>query len=145
MLTTSSPNDEFRWQMLFGAWLVAAMATLGALYLGEVRGLPICSLCWYQRLFMFPLALLLPFGLFPFDARMVRYGLVLAVPGLAFAVFQMLMVAGVIPEALQPCSQGVPCGRTVAVWFGFVTIPLLSAAAFLLITALLLAALRRRN
>jgi hypothetical protein len=57
--------------------------------------------------------------------------------GWLFAVFQMLLAAGVIPEKLEPCVQGVPCSETVIEWFGFVTIPLLSVAAFSAIIALL--------
>ncbi|HEX5802794.1 MAG TPA: disulfide bond formation protein B [Azospira sp.] len=128
------------WTPLFLAWLLAALSTLGAIFLGEIMQLPICVLCWYQRIFMFPLALLLPFGLFPLDRRLIRYALVLAVPGLAVAVFHQLLVAGVIPESIKPCTQGVPCSQTVASWFGFVTIPLLSVAAFTTIVALLVAA-----
>lgn len=125
---------------MFAAWLLAAISTLGALFFGEVMQLPPCVLCWYQRIFMFPLALLLPFGLFPFDAKVIRYGLVLAVPGLLVALFHQLLVAGVIPESIKPCTQGVPCSQTVISWFGFVTIPLMSVLAFATLIALLVAA-----
>lgn len=128
------------WLLVFGAWLLAALSTLGALFFGEVMQLPPCVLCWYQRIFMFPLALILPFGLFPFDARVIRYGLVLAVPGALVALFHQLLVAGVIPESIKPCTQGVPCSQTVISWFGFVTIPLLSVLAFTTLIALLVAA-----
>lgn len=131
------------WNLVFGAWLVAAASSLGALFFGEVVGLPICVLCWYQRICMFPLALVLPLGLFPYDRRVPRYGLALAIPGALLAVFHKLVVAGVVPESLKPCTQGVPCSQTVAVWFGFLTLPLLSLAAFSSIVALLLAALAR--
>jgi disulfide bond formation protein DsbB len=87
---------------------------------------------------MFPLVLILPIGLFPFDGKVVRYALPLAVVGWLFAVFHMLLVAGVIPEKLEPCIQGVPCSERVIDWFGFVTIPLLSVAAFSTIIALLI-------
>jgi disulfide bond formation protein DsbB len=127
------------WLLVFSAWLLATVATLGALFFGEVMLLPPCVLCWYQRIFMFPLVLILPLGLLPFDHKVVRYALALAVPGALIATFHLLLVAGVIPEAIQPCSQGVPCSTTVIEWFGFITIPLLSAAAFFTILALLLA------
>ena len=119
------------------AWLIAAAATLGALFFGEVMGLPICVLCWYQRIFMFSLALILPVGLFPFDRKVVRYTLPLSVPGWLIAVYHQLLVMGVIPEAIKPCMQGVPCKEQVIQWFGFVTIPLLSIAAFSTIIVLL--------
>lgn len=131
------------WLMVFAAWLLATGATLAALFLGEVMGLPICVLCWYQRIAMFPLALVLPFALFPYTRAVVRAALALALAGLALAVFHQLLVAGIIPEEIKPCTQGVPCGKTVAVWFGFVTIPLLAIAAFSLIAALLAASLSR--
>ena len=130
-------NETPGWTLTFGAWLVASTATLGALFLGEVMLLPVCVLCWYQRIFMFPLALLLPLGLFPFDRKIVRYALPLAVCGWLIAVFHMLLATGVIPERVAPCTQGVPCSQTVIVWFGFVTVPLLSVAAFSAIIALL--------
>lgn len=133
------------WQLVFAAWLVAMVSTLGALFFSEVMSFPICVLCWYQRIFMFPLAIILPLGLFPFDPKVVRYSLPLALIGSLFALFHQLLVAGVIPESIKPCTQGVPCSVTVATWFGFVTIPLLSTFAFITVVALLLAAHTRRT
>ena len=129
-------NETTAWTLIFVAWLIASVSTLGALFFGEVMQLPPCVLCWYQRIFMFPLVLILPIGLFPLDRKVVRYGLPLAVLGWLFAVFHLLLVAGVIPESIKPCTQGVPCSQTVIEWFGFVTIPLLSAVAFSVIVAL---------
>lgn len=128
------------WTMIFGAWLVASIATLGALFFSEVMQLPPCILCWYQRIFMFPLALILPIGLFPLDRKVVLYALPLAALGWLVAVFHLLLVAGVIPESIKPCAQGVPCSEKVIEWFGFVTIPLLSAAASTTIIGLLVLA-----
>jgi len=132
-------GDAGGWGCVFGAWLVASSSTLGALFFGEVMQLPPCVLCWYQRIFMFPLVLILPVGLFPFDRKVVRYTLPLALLGWLFAVFHLLLIAGVIPESIKPCTQGVPCSQTVIEWFGFVTIPLLSVLAFSTILALLAA------
>ena len=139
-------NETRAWTLIFGAWLVAGVSTLGALFLGEVMHLPTCVLCWYQRIFMFPLVLLLPIGLFPLDRKVVRYALPVAVPGWLIAVFHLLLIAGVIPEDIKPCTQGVPCLEKVIEWFGFVTIPLLSFVAFSTIIALLvLANIRDRS
>jgi disulfide bond formation protein DsbB len=127
------------WSLVFAAWLIAAASTLGALFLGEVMGLAPCVLCWYQRICIFPLVLILGAGLFPFDPKIVRYALPLAVAGWLIAIFHLLLTAGFIPENVTPCTQGVPCGKVQIEWFGFVTIPLLSAAAFSIIIALLIA------
>jgi hypothetical protein len=70
------------WTPLFLAWLLALLATAGALFLGEVMGKTPCVLCWYQRIAMFPLVLVLGLGLFASDARSVRYALPLAGRGM---------------------------------------------------------------
>ena len=88
-------------------------------------------------MFMFSLAVILTVGLFPVDRGVVRYALPLAILGLLFAVFHQLLIAGVIPESLKPCTQGVPCSEKAIEWFGFVTIPTLSVLAFSTILALL--------
>jgi len=127
------------WSLVFTAWLLAALATLGALFMSEVMGFAPCVLCWYQRIFMFPLVFVLALGLFPFDPKVVRYALPLAAVGLLTAVFHLLLTAGYIPESMTPCRQGIPCSTVQIEWFGFVTIPLLSAISFLAINALLIA------
>jgi disulfide bond formation protein DsbB len=128
------------WTLVFLSWLVATISTLGALFLGEVMGYTPCVLCWYQRIFMFPLVLILAAGLFPPDPRVVRYALPTTLVGLGIAVYHMLLIEGLISESVSPCTQGVPCTEVQVMWFGFVTIPLLSVAAFAVIAALLIAA-----
>lgn len=135
--TGTADRSARAWMCTFGAWLLATAGTLGALFFGEVLKLPPCSLCWYQRIFMFPLALVLPFALFPFSRAVVRAVLPLPTIGWLLATWHLLLVAGVIPERVAPCTQGVPCSETVITWFGFVTIPLLSFAAFSAIGVLL--------
>lgn len=114
------------------------MSSLAALFLGEVMGYTPCVLCWYQRIAMFPLVLVLAAGLFPLDLRVVRYALPLALAGWGLALFHLALTAGWIPESIRPCQQGVPCSDTQVAWLGFVTIPLLSVLAFSLIAGLLL-------
>lgn len=134
---------DSRWSLVFLAWLTATLATLGALFISEVMALAPCVLCWYQRIFMFPLLVILARGLFPFDPKVVRYALPLATLGMLVAGFHLLLVTGYIPETLTPCRQGTPCSTVQIEWFGFVTIPLLSFLAFLVINALLLASTLR--
>lgn len=138
-LACLNPPTSTGWPLVFGAWLIATVSTLAALFLGEVMGYAPCVLCWYQRIAMFPLVLVLAAGLFPFDPRVVRYALPLALAGLGLALFHLALTAGWIPESIKPCQQGVPCSSTQVVWFGFVTIPLLSVLSFSLIAGLLLA------
>lgn len=131
---------ESAWLLIFAGWLIATASTLGALFFSEVMELPPCVLCWYQRIFIFPLVILLPLGLFPFDRKIVRYALPLAIVGSLVALFHVLLVAGIIPESIGPCTQGVACTAVQIKWLGFVTIPMLSLLAFSTISALLIAA-----
>lgn len=131
------------WMFLFVCWLLVAGATLGSLFFSEVMDLPPCSLCWYQRIFMFPLTIILLMGLFPFDAKVVRYALPLAVAGCAVALYHTLLQVGIIPESVAPCRQGVSCSDAYLNLFGFVSIPILSLLAFSVVVALLVILKRR--
>lgn len=140
---TAALAQEQGWNLVFACWLVASSATLGALFFSEVMHVTPCLLCWYQRIFMFPLVVLLPLGLFPFDPKVVRYALPLSALGAAIAMFHLLLTWGLIPESIKPCTQGVPCSSNPIEWFGFISIPLMSLLAFSVISALLLMAHRR--
>jgi len=131
-------SDNTNWTLIFSAWLVAAISTLGSLFFSEVMDLIPCVLCWYQRIFMFPLAIILLVGLFPLDKKVVNYALPIAIIGLFFTVYHCLLFFGFIPEALQPCGQGISCADDSMELFGFLPIPLLSLTSFLIIIILLL-------
>ena len=128
------------WTLIFSAWLVATVSTLGSLFFSEVMDLIPCVLCWYQRIFMFPLVVILLVGLFPLDKKVVNYALPIAIIGLLFTVYHCLLFFGFIPENLQPCGQGISCADDSMELFGFLPIPLLSLASFLIIIVLLLKA-----
>jgi disulfide bond formation protein DsbB len=140
---SAAPAPAPGWSLCFAAFLVAATATLGSLFFSEVMQLPPCSLCWFQRIFMFPLPLVLLVGLLPYDPRVGRYALPLALGGLGIAVWHTLLYVGVLPETAAPCRQGVPCARPTFALFGVLSIPVLSLLAFTLLTVLL--ALHRRE
>ena len=137
-MNNSQVSQGRGWLFVFIAWLVASVSTLSALFIGEVMGYTPCVLCWYQRICMFPLVLILAAGLFPFDRKVVRYALPLALAGWLLAVFHWAVASGLVPERATPCSQGVPCSVEQISWFGFLTLPLLSVLAFSAIIALLL-------
>jgi len=131
-------TDQQGWQLIFACWLLATVSSLASLFFSEVIGLVPCELCWYQRIFMFPLVVILLAGLHPFDIKVIRYALPVAVIGLLFTIYHCLLFFGFIPETLQPCSQGVSCSDDSMVLFGFLPIPLLSLASFSVIIFLLL-------
>lgn len=138
---TSNPatSGGDRWIYLFIAWIIAVAASLGALFIGEIVGQAPCSLCWHQRAFMFPLAVLLAVASFRGDGGAWRYGLPLAAIGTLIAGFHSLLYAGLIPENIQPCSQGPSCASAEMTIFGALPLPYLSLAAFVAIAIALIA------
>ena len=128
---------ERDWILLLAAWLVAALATGGSLLFSSVMGFPPCVLCWYQRICLFPLVVVLARALFPLDRGVVRYALPLAAIGWLVAAWHNLIYAGVVPESLQPCARGVSCSERYVALFGFLDIPLLSLLAFSVLVAVL--------
>jgi disulfide bond formation protein DsbB len=118
------------WLLLFLVWILAAIGTLASLFFSEIMKLPVCSLCWYQRIAMYPLVVILPIALFPFDAKVTRYAGVLVLFGWLTALFHVLLVAGYIPKSAQPCVQGIPCSETHINILGLINMPIMSLFTF---------------
>lgn len=119
------------------AWGVALLAMSGSLYLSEIAHLLPCSLCWYQRIAMYPLVFVLGVGLLRDDPSVWRFAIPLPVVGLLIAVYHVTIQWRPNLD-VGTCATGAPCtGRYLAV-FGFISIPTMAAAAFFLITILLL-------
>ena len=122
---------------LFAAWLLALVSTLAALFIGEVLGQTPCVLCWYQRAFMFPLAVILGIAVWRSDMTIWIYGLPLALIGAAIALWHLGLFLGLISESIQPCTAtGPSCTDEGMVILGL-PIPLLSLGAFSAIAACL--------
>lgn len=130
-------NRQKSWNLLFAAWILVTTAMLGSLFFSEVMDVPVCVLCWYQRIAMYPLVIILAIGLFPLDPRVVRYATPLVAIGWLISLYQLLLIAGIIPKQAQPCVQGVPCSETHISLLGVFNIPSLSLITFTLIGILL--------
>jgi disulfide bond formation protein DsbB len=121
------------------AFLSALIATLGALFIGEVLGQAPCALCWYQRIFMFPLVPILAVALWRGDARVRAYALPLAAAGLVAALWHSGLYAGLLSEELVPCTrEGLSCTDRVSQTILGLSLPYLSLAAFSVIGLCLL-------
>ncbi len=116
------------------AWTVAFIAMLSSLYFSEIRHFTPCVLCWYQRITMYPLFLILLVGILRKDKNLPYYVLPLSIIGIIISLFHNLLYYKIIPDNLAPCANGVSCTTKFIEYFGFVTIPLLSFIAFLIIT-----------
>lgn len=131
-------GDRSFWAPLFSAWLIALLASLVVLFVGEVMGQTPCNLCWFQRAFMFPLAIVLGVAALRSDPAVWRYALSLAIGGALVAGFHSLLYLGLVPERITPCSQGVSCTSADMTILGGLPLPLLALAAFGAIAVLLL-------
>jgi disulfide bond formation protein DsbB len=61
------------------------------------------------------------------------------------ALYHNLLYAGIIPESIQPCSQGISCTEEYINLFGFLSIPMLALLSFSSIIALLIILKRRTS
>ena len=126
----------YRLYGLYAAWLVAIVATAGSLYFSEVRLFVPCSLCWYQRIMIYPLVILFGIASYRGDRGVVRYTLPLSILGGTVSLFHDLeqKVPGFSAPTL--CRTGIPCTTDYINWLGFITIPFLALVAFTLITVI---------
>jgi disulfide bond formation protein DsbB len=118
------------------AFGIALTALLGSLYYGEIAGFVPCILCWYQRILMYPLALILLVGILKHDEGVFDYALPFSVLGMGVSTYHYLIQLHVIAHSAV-CSVASPCDVRDVNYLGFVTIPLMSLAAFTAITALM--------
>jgi disulfide bond formation protein DsbB len=116
------------------AWVAAIIATLGSLYFSEVQHFIPCTLCWYQRIFMYPLAIILGIAVYLNDEGIYRYALPLSVIGLIISGYHTLLQKIPYLQQFEMCTTGVPCSKDYINWLGFITIPLLAFIAFTIIT-----------
>ena len=130
---------------LLAAFAVALSATLGALFIGEVLGQMPCTLCWYQRIAMFPLVPILGLSLWHGDSVGRVYALPLALAGLALAAWHSGLYAEVLPAPIVPCTQNGPSCTGEAQMILGLPIPYLSLAAFAAILACLILPKGRRS
>ncbi|MBV8528989.1 MAG: disulfide bond formation protein B [Candidatus Dormibacteraeota bacterium] len=122
------------------AWLVAALATLGSLYLSEIAGLIPCQLCWFQRIAMYPLVALLGVATLRGDvAGAKRYATVFAMVGAVLAAYHYQLERFPSQPTLT-CAAEAPCSIPVVNVWGFASVPFMALAAFLLILTVLLLA-----
>ncbi len=114
--------------------LAAWTATLGSLYFSEVLKFVPCSLCWYQRIFMYPLSLILLIGLIRQDKGIFSYVLPFSLIGITLSTYHYLLQKTDLFTTSTVCDTGIPCTTTWINWFGFITIPFLALTAFLIIS-----------
>ncbi|OGD82950.1 hypothetical protein A2165_03310 [Candidatus Curtissbacteria bacterium RBG_13_40_7] len=131
---------------LYIAFLQVWIATIGSLYYSEIKHLPPCTLCWYQRILMYPLIIILGVAILRKDKNVVYYVLPFSIIGVIIALYQYLLQMTPLqePNAIA-CDALGSCSDIQIIYFGFITIPFLSLAAFVIISVMMLFTLSRKN
>lgn len=128
----------FRKYGVYLAWLLSCIGVLVSLYFSEVLHDQPCNLCWYQRIALFPLAIILGVAAYTGDRKAIRYALPLVVIGFCFAIYQIAIQE--IPDwnPLDFCGGGPSCAEKKDIGLGPISLPMLSASAFASIAFLLI-------
>ena len=134
-----------KWFLIFFCWVFSTISTLGSLFFSHVMGLPPCSLCWYQRILMYPLVIMFFTALILPDRGILKYSSPLVLFGWLIAIYHNLLYYKILPESASPCIQGISCTTVQLQWLGFITIPLLSLIGFSLILTTLVLLNREYN
>lgn len=131
-------SDSFQGYGLWIAWLMALVATLGSLYYSEIAGFTPCEYCWYQRIGMYPLAIVLGIAAFRGDRAIRVYAIPLALAGAAISAYHYALQH--FPSiAAGSCDLFAPCSAAYVWKFDFVSIPFMALVSFAtIVTALAL-------
>jgi disulfide bond formation protein DsbB len=136
----SGTNEKRVENLLSIGWIASFIATLGSLYFSEILQYTPCDLCWYQRIFMYPLVIILGIGVLKKDASSSLYSLILSAIGGCISIYHYsIQKIDFLGENSVSCGI-VPCTGEYINWLGFITIPFLALVAFtiIFITSLLI-------
>lgn len=121
------------------SWAVALVGLVTSLYYSEVAGFEPCVLCWYQRIFLYPLVFILYVAIIrKNDKTIFPYAFTLSIIGTLLAVYHTYVQFFAVTPVTCSFSGGVPCNETYFVNFGYISIPVLSLTAFVLIDLFLI-------
>jgi disulfide bond formation protein DsbB len=116
----------------------------GSLFFSEHMGFVPCTLCWYQRILMYPLVFFLGIAFYRNDRDIYKYVLPISVIGLVVSSYHYALQKIPSMQEFSACTSGVPCSGQYINWFGFVTIPFLALIAFSIITIMMLMLMKRK-
>ncbi len=134
-------NEFLGRSSLYIALAAAWIAMTGSLYFSEIMHYIPCTLCWYQRILMYPLTAIIAVGLLRRDENAPYYILPLSLLGQAISTYHYLVQKTDLFGVPTACQVGVPCTSIWINWFGFITIPFLAMVAFFVITIMALLAI----
>lgn len=109
---------------LYGAFAVALIAFVGSMYYSQILHLPPCVLCWYQRICIFPLFVILGVSIFKKSRDIIIPAFILAIVGWVISLYHNLLYFEILPEAAAPCMAGISCSTKFEGWLAVFPIPL---------------------
>lgn len=133
-----------RWT-IYAAWVVSTVAMIGSLLFSEYLKYPPCSLCWWQRIFMYPQAIIFLIAVMYEEMMIFKYSAALTIFGWLFALYHNLIYFKIIEPTLLPCTSGISCTDNQLNYFGFLTIPMMSFIAFSILLVIHLLVFKRRK
>lgn len=122
---------------LLFAWITAIIAMAGSLFFSERMGFVPCTLCWYQRILMYPFVLILGIAFYRNDRKIYLYALPMSIIGLFVSGYHYALQKLPGLQEFSVCSSGVPCSGQYINWIEFITIPFLAFVAFFIITIMM--------
>lgn len=115
--------------LLLAQFIISLASIFGSLFFSEIMKFPPCNLCWYQRIFIYPIALIVLSGLFLGSKDTNKFVTPFIALGLIFSAYHNLVYYKII-QVIVPCTESAPCTAQQLNYLGFITIPLLSLSAF---------------
>ena len=121
------------------AFITSLLAMLSSLFYSNIAGFPPCELCWYQRIFMYPLVIILGIAHFRRDKNILHYAMPLAVIGFIISLYHNVIYykMGGLSAICNFSDIGVSCIQRYVFELGYVTIPLMALTAFAMVIMLL--------
>ncbi|MBD3107116.1 disulfide bond formation protein B [Bacillus sp. AGMB 02131] len=126
-------REKTKENILFIAWATSIIATFGSLYFSEIRELIPCTLCWYQRIVMYPFTIILGIAVVKKDFQISLYSMILSGIGILISAYHYSLQKLTFLQDSAPSCGSVPCTGEYINWLGFITIPFLALTAFIII------------
>lgn len=118
--------------LIYFAWIINIVSFCGSMFFSNVMMLPPCVLCWFQRICIFPMSIILAVGFLKKDKNVFWYALPLVSIGWIISMYHNLLYYKVIQEAISMCTSGVSCTSKQIEYIGFITIPLMALTSLTL-------------
>jgi len=111
---------------IYCAWVIALVSVATSIFFSYILQLPPCSLCWYQRIAIFPLIIIFCVGLYKRDHNVGLYAIPLIVIGWFISLYHNLIYYNLVAKPISMCSAGASCSERQLDFLGFISIPLMA-------------------